>query len=99
MVQRATTNTPLQALLLLNDPVFVEMAANLAKRVTAATEGSDRERIGLAFRHCLARNPDQQEIRLLEKHLQRRRRTATESEAWRDLCSVLMNLHEFITRD
>ncbi len=55
-VRRTRTNTPLQALVTLNDPVYVEAAQGLARRMAAAgSTPGDRVRSG--FRIGLARNP------------------------------------------
>lgn len=55
-VRRGRTNTPLQALVTLNDPVYVEAAQALARRM-AAHEGPLAEKLTLGFRLCLARSP------------------------------------------
>lgn len=56
VVARSRTNTPLQSLTVLNDPVFVEAAGGLARRIMATATG-DARRLDLAFRICLARSP------------------------------------------
>lgn len=62
VVQRSRTNTPLQALTLLNDPAYVEIAHALAQRVlTELPSATDRERLDAAMLHVLARVPDSQE--------------------------------------
>ena len=69
-VRRSRSNTPLQALTALNEPLFMECAQALA-RTTLALKGSDEERLIHAFRRVLARPPtpaEQQELlRLLGK--------------------------------
>jgi hypothetical protein len=65
--RRAQTNTPLQALALLNDPAFVECAAGLASRMMHGTNGSDAEKIALGFRLCTAREPSLEEVDVLAK--------------------------------
>jgi hypothetical protein len=63
VVDRSRSNTPLQALTLLNDPAYVEMAASLAKRIIADRPDSDlRTRITYAFKLCVARTPESQEV-------------------------------------
>ena len=64
-VRRARTNTPLQALVLLNDPQFVEAARHFARR--ALTEGGrdDAERVRWAFRCVTARFPTDHELEVL----------------------------------
>jgi hypothetical protein len=66
-VKRSRSNTPLQALTLLNDPVYVEAALALARRiVTERTSADVPERIRQAFRLCLARFPSEAELRTLQ---------------------------------
>src|SRR5262249_3574321 len=63
-VKRSRSSTPLQALTLLNDPVYVEAAAALAQRLLSVPTGaSDVERIRHAFQLCLARGPLDAEVR------------------------------------
>jgi hypothetical protein len=65
-LRRPRSNTPLQALVTLNDPVYVEAAQALGRRM-ALTKGSTREQATYGFRLCLARFPHEIElIRLLE---------------------------------
>jgi hypothetical protein len=65
-VKRSRTNTPLQALTLLNDPVYVEAAMALAKRVvTERPAAGVGERVRHAFRLCLAREPRDAERKVL----------------------------------
>ena len=60
--RRNRSNTPLQALNLLNDPVFLEAARALAVRVLTESRSSDNgARLDHAYRLCLGRRPDQQE--------------------------------------
>jgi hypothetical protein len=68
LIRRARTNTPLQALVLLNDPTFVEAARTLAERVLMA-EKSETERISLAFQSALGRKPSADEHRVLSEML------------------------------
>ncbi len=66
-IRRISTNTPLQALVTLNDPVYVEAAQALAGRI--ATEGGSAvgEKVGYGFRLVLARPPTEEEKKLLVK--------------------------------
>ena len=67
-VKRPRTNTPIQALTLLNDPVYVELALALGERVL--TEKSDESlvsQITYAFRLCLSRSPDATELASLRR--------------------------------
>jgi hypothetical protein len=64
---RPRTNTPLQALVLLNDPNFVEAARALAERILRE-EGSDfAGRVAHGFRLCTGRTPTEREVRVLER--------------------------------
>ena len=64
VVQRARTNTPLQALVTLNDPQFVEAARVLAERILK-TEEDDQKRIALVYQLCVSRNPKPQEQKVV----------------------------------
>ncbi len=74
-VARPRTNTPLQALVTLNDPTFVEAARVFAQKVLAQESGDVDARLRFAFRSALAREPAPAELQALkaryEKHLQR----------------------------
>jgi hypothetical protein len=63
-VNRQATNTPLQALVLLNDPQFVEAARVLAERVMREQSGSS-EQIVRAYRLLTSRRPEAKVLRLL----------------------------------
>jgi hypothetical protein len=94
-VKRSRSNTPLQALTLLNDPVYVEAAVALAQRVLSEPkEESDDERLRHAFRQCLAREPCDTEVRVLRRLLDRQRATnATNSEAVKTLLGTFKKLN------
>ena len=76
--KRERSTTPLQALTLLNDPVFVEAARELAERVHAEVGDSIPESLRLAFRLCLAREPSQAEFEVLLRNHERQRRNLSE---------------------
>ncbi len=56
------SNTPLQALVGLNEPVSVECAQALARRTLAEARPSDAARLEYAFRLCVARPPSAEEL-------------------------------------
>ncbi len=64
-LRRERTNTPLQALALLNDEQFVEAARGLATRILSAELASDRERVRFGLRSAVAREPDAEDVRPL----------------------------------
>ena len=70
-VERDLSNTPLQALNLLNDPTQVEAARGLAEQLMA--EPSDEAKITIAYKRALARSPSEKEIQLLKGFLERER--------------------------
>jgi hypothetical protein len=77
-VRRTRSNTPLQALLTLNEPVFMECARALALRTLQEGGRTDAERAVYAFRRCVARKPAPEEAAeiasLLRKVQERMRR-------------------------
>jgi hypothetical protein len=72
-VRRARSNTPLQALTTLNEPVFMECARSLALRAVREGGNTDRDRLSYVFRRCLARRPTEAEsaelLRLLDRQI------------------------------
>ncbi|QDU51580.1 PSD1 and planctomycete cytochrome C domain-containing protein [Gimesia panareensis] len=105
--RRDRSNTPLQALTLLNDPVFYEAAQHLGQRVVKESSGDLDQQISYAFRLCMARTPQETEReRLKELYREQIRKqpadkavSEKQAAAWTVVASVLLNLHEFITRD
>jgi hypothetical protein len=65
--RRERTNTPLQALNLLNDPVFFEAAQGLAFRVMRESSGAFRDRLNYAYRVVLGRQPNDREAERMGK--------------------------------
>ena len=63
---RQRTQTPLQSLVLMNDPEFVESARALAERVMREEPGDLTKRLTRAFRHTLGRLPQPDEIATLQ---------------------------------
>ena len=65
-VKRQTTATPLQALVLLNDPQYVEAARGLAQRALAEGGGRLGDRLAFVFRSLTGRRPGPRELATLE---------------------------------
>jgi hypothetical protein len=104
--RRNRSNTPLQALTLMNDKAFYEFAQGLAKRVLVEGPADDGARIRHAFRLCLGRVPRDLEQKRLGELLTQLLAApepadaqAREFAAWTTLSRVLLNLDEFITRE
>jgi hypothetical protein len=73
------SNTPKAALVLLNDPTFVEAARKLAE-IALRSDGDDDARIALLWKRTLSRVPDSEELALV-RGLLARERTAYRSDA------------------
>ncbi len=73
IVRTVRTNTPLQALALMNDVTFVEAARALAERVIAETAPEPGERMARAFRLVLCRPPSAAELETLLRNWGRQR--------------------------
>ena len=104
--RRLRSNTPLQALTLLNDQQFYEFAEGLADRVLRERPGAPlREQLEHAFRLSTARRPTEVERdRLAALHARRLAAETGEPEArqraaWIAVARVLLNLDETITRE
>ena len=67
LARRDVSNTPLQALELLNDVVFLEASRALGEKL-ATLSGTTEDRITEAFRRCLTRAPDAGEMAMVEKY-------------------------------
>jgi hypothetical protein len=72
--RRVRSNTPLQALTTLNEPLFVECARELALRVLTEGGSSDADRVKYVIRRCLSRGPDRRELDVLGKFLEQQRK-------------------------
>jgi hypothetical protein len=110
-VRRARSNTPLQALTTLNEPLFVECARAFAGRIL---ERPEKERLDFAYRVAVGRRPSKSEAGVLLAFLERQTAKLTperakelagvegatpERGAWTALARVLLNLDETITKE
>ncbi|MCG3129247.1 MAG: hypothetical protein CHACPFDD_04168 [Phycisphaerae bacterium] len=87
-VRRARTNTPLQALVLMNDPTYVEAARHFARRMLRAGS-DDAARLTAGFELALARPPSEPELRVLsELCAAERRHFAADSDAAAKLLGI-----------
>jgi hypothetical protein len=72
VVRRSSTNTPLQAFVMLHDPQFVEAARKLAERMLNEGGNSVETQINHGFELVTSRQPTKQELRLLKETYQKR---------------------------
>jgi hypothetical protein len=70
---RPRTSTPLQSLVVMNDPVYVEASRALAARVLHEGGETLRQQLTYAFRLTLARTPRAEEVKVLEKTFREQR--------------------------
>jgi hypothetical protein len=114
VAMRPRTNTPMQALVLLNDPAYMEAAVALAQRMAARGKGNLQASLRYGFRCCTAREPTPAELQRLEQlYRQMRERYAKQPDAAQKLvgkpdahtaalalvANTLLNLDETITRE
>ena len=104
--RRLRSNTPLQALTLLNDQQFFEFAGALARRIQAEAGGDVAAQVDFAFSLCVARRPTATERQRLVALFTEQFAAATgtdesarRTEAWATVARVLLNLDETITRE
>jgi hypothetical protein len=89
MVRRERTNTPLQALLMMNDTQYVEAARGLAERAMKEGGATPEERLAWLFRMATSRKPDAAELAVLTKTFQDQRAKYTQdAEAAKKLIEV-----------
>ena len=93
--RRRTSNSPLQALNLLNDPVFYEAAQALAYRVQTEAPATVEAKINTAFELALGRKANDRELTRLKKYLDEQ----PPATAWTGLARIILNTDEFIVRE
>jgi hypothetical protein len=87
--RRALTNTPLQALVLMNDPTYIEAARLLAQRTMKEGGSAVNGRLDLAFRMATARLPNPKERQMLQNLLnQQLTRYRSDKKAAAELLAV-----------
>jgi hypothetical protein len=110
--RRLRSNTPLQALTLLNDAAMAEIARALPGRIMRErpAPASERDRLARVFVLCLGRQPSAAELAPLERLLKQEALeqvtsqgtaagTASTAQGWWAVARVLFNLDEFVTRE
>ncbi|MFN0080299.1 MAG: PSD1 and planctomycete cytochrome C domain-containing protein [Prosthecobacter sp.] len=97
LARRDVSNSPLQALTLLNDQMFMEAAQAMAKQVIAESQDDDT-RLQNIFRRCTTRPASSDELAMLKTFLQKQRDKELEGEAlWASVSRAALNLDEAIT--
>jgi hypothetical protein len=109
--RREVSNTPLQALTLLNDSIFTEASQALGRHF-ASSIGTDDTRLRELFRRCLTRPPTDNEVALLDRFLSAQRERlavkeldaamlggSAEEAAWSLVARALLNLDEAVTKN
>ena len=111
VTRRNRSNTPLQALTLLNDDSQTEFADGLAQRIIASSSSMD-SRINNAFEICLSRPPRKAEQERMQQFVGQMKQdfevdtqaaqsfssASAETAAWTAMARVMLNLDEFVTR-
>ncbi|MDP9170059.1 MAG: DUF1553 domain-containing protein, partial [Acidobacteriota bacterium] len=101
--RRRLSDTALQSLDLLNDPVFFEAAQALANRIETEATGDFRARLGYAFQLTVERKPTEKETARLAGYFDTqasiRQKDPTAIAPWVGVSRILLNLDEFITRE
>ena len=92
-VRRERSNTPLQALVGLNDPTALAAADALAARMRGV-DGSVDEQLAFGFRLCTSRQPSERELEMLRRSLA----NEPDEVAWSRIAIVLLNLDETLSR-
>lgn len=88
-VQRPRTSTPLQSLVVMNDPVYVEAARAFATRILQQRGLSLEEQLEFAFRVALARPPEKKELAVLVKtYREQKANFAQDKKSAEDLLTV-----------
>lgn len=88
-LQRPRTSTPLQSLVVMNDPVYVEAARAFATRVLQQGGLSLEQQLTFAFRLALARPPEKKELAILEKtYREQKKNFAEDKKAAEELLAV-----------
>ncbi len=100
-IKRARSNTPLQALMTLNETLSLEAAEHLANRMADAAKGNDKAAIANGFHLCTSRQPTDKETRVLMSLLnQQRANTAPGTlSPMTTVARALLNLDETITKE
>jgi hypothetical protein len=101
--RRSVSDTALQSLDLLNDPVFFEAAQALANRIDTEAKGDFKDRLSFAYLLSVNRPPTEKETARLASYFDTqsgiRQKDPNAIAPWVGVSRILLNLDEFITRE
>jgi hypothetical protein len=96
IARRDVSNSPLQALTLLNDEMFMEASRALGAKAMAAAS-DDAGRIAFVLRRCVTRPPAPDELKTMQAFVDAQRaRKVAEKDLWTALARAVLNLDESI---
>ncbi len=99
VAERTRSNVPQQALVLLNDPTYVEAARAFAARILREGGKGFEERLAWAYARALSRAPRAEEQKILGELLRAHRKPGDpELRGWTSVARAILNLPELITR-
>ena len=103
VAKRSKSNSPVAAMVLLNDPSFYEAAEEFAK-IIIQSANSDDERIKFAFQRALSRDPDELEENIINQLLKNIRQGLSNDGqldllCWTAVTRAIFNFSEFNTRN
>ena len=103
VAKRSKSNSPVAAMVLLNDPSFYEAAEEFAK-IIIQSANSDDERIKFAFQRALFRDPDELEENIINQLLKNIRQGLSNDGqldllCWTAVTRAIFNFSEFNTRN
>ena len=96
--RHTVSNVPAQALILMNDPLVIEMAKLWADGILSNPPETTEQRLDRLYLAAFARHPTPPEISEAAAFLndQGADRRENQNEAWKNLCHVLFNVKEFV---
>ncbi len=103
VAKRSKSNSPVAAMVLLNDPSFYEAAEEFAKTIIQSADSND-ERMKFAFQRALSRDPDELEKNIINQLLENIRQGLSNDDqsdlsCWTAVARAIFNFSEFNTRN